>query len=63
MSDQCQKYDLRILSRREEFGVVAPMSKRLYSYLCGEHSFETLDKTILDVNGIADGIGSEDCKP
>ena len=23
MSDQCQKYDLRILSRREEFGVVA----------------------------------------
>ena len=39
------------------------MSKQLYSYLCREHSFETLDRTILGVNGLVGGINSEDRKP
>ena len=60
MLDQYQKYDVRVLSRREEFGVVAQCPNGCIHICVG---LRTLDRTILGVNGLVGGINSEDLKP
>ena len=63
MLDQCQKYDVRILSRREEFGVVARCPNGCIHICVGNTALRTLDRTIPDVNGLVGGSGAENRNP
>ena len=63
MLDQCQKYEFQVLSRRENFGVVAQCPNGCIHVCVGKHRSETLDGSILEDDGTAGRIRSADCRP